>query len=73
MLVYEFSIYSSATVYGDPECIPITENCKIGNTTNPYGTSKFMVEKILADALQLQNLNLVLRYYAISILFHKVV
>ena len=40
---------SSATVYGDPKEIPITEECPIGNTTNPYGTSKLMVEKILND------------------------
>ena len=30
---------SSATVYGDPEIVPITEMCKIGGTTNPYGSS----------------------------------
>ncbi len=40
---------SSATVYGDPETIPITEETKTGNTTNPYGTSKLMVEHILKD------------------------
>ncbi len=40
---------SSATVYGDPEIIPITEKCKVGGTTNPYGTSKLMVEQILQD------------------------
>ena len=40
---------SSATVYGDPEIIPITEDCKVGGTTNPYGTSKLMVEHILQD------------------------
>ena len=40
---------SSATVYGDPERIPITEDCKVGGTTNPYGTSKYMVELILKD------------------------
>ena len=40
---------SSATVYGDPEIIPITEDCKVGGTTNPYGTSKYMVEQILTD------------------------
>ena len=38
---------SSATVYGDPEVLPITEDCKTGNTTNPYGTSKLFVEQIL--------------------------
>ncbi|MBE5820339.1 MAG: UDP-glucose 4-epimerase GalE [Clostridiales bacterium] len=40
---------SSATVYGDPEIVPITENCKVGNTTNPYGTSKLFIERILQD------------------------
>jgi len=40
---------SSATVYGTPEVVPITEDSKTGDTTNPYGTSKFFVEKILKD------------------------
>ncbi len=40
---------SSATVYGDPQEIPITESCTVGGTTNPYGTSKYMVERILED------------------------
>lgn len=40
---------SSATVYGDPETVPITEDCKLGETTNPYGTSKAMMERILND------------------------
>ena len=40
---------SSATVYGDPETVPITEDCKLGETTNPYGTSKSMMERILTD------------------------
>lgn len=40
---------SSATVYGDPEEIPITENCKKGVCTNPYGWSKSMIEQILTD------------------------
>jgi len=40
---------SSATVYGTPEIVPITENTKIGGTTNPYGTSKLYVEGILND------------------------
>lgn len=42
---------SSATVYGDPEIVPITENSPTGNTTNPYGTSKWMVERCLQDLL----------------------
>ena len=40
---------SSATVYGDPESLPIKENFKVGGTTNPYGTSKYMIERILSD------------------------
>lgn len=40
---------SSATVYGDPEVLPITEDCETGGTTNPYGTSKLMQERILSD------------------------
>ena len=40
---------SSATVYGDPEVLPITEDCKVGGTTNPYGSTKLMNEIILKD------------------------
>ena len=40
---------SSATVYGDPETTPIIENFPVGGTTNPYGTSKYMIERILKD------------------------
>ena len=46
---------SSATVYGDPEFVPITEECKVGGTTNPYGTSKLMVEYILKDLYKSDN------------------
>ncbi|EMX0222257.1 UDP-glucose 4-epimerase GalE [Vibrio fluvialis] len=40
---------SSATVYGDPQIVPITETFPTGATTNPYGRSKYMVEQCLAD------------------------
>ena len=40
---------SSATVYGDPEVVPLTEDCKLGVTTNPYGATKAMMERILTD------------------------
>lgn len=40
---------SSATVYGDPASVPIRENFPTGSTTNPYGTSKYMIERMLAD------------------------
>lgn len=40
---------SSATVYGDPEELPLKETSKVGGTTNPYGTTKLMIERILND------------------------
>ncbi len=40
---------SSATVYGDPAQIPITEECPKGTCTNPYGWTKWMLEQILMD------------------------
>ncbi|MCD7807615.1 MAG: UDP-glucose 4-epimerase GalE [Lachnospiraceae bacterium] len=40
---------SSATVYGDPAVIPITEECPKGSCTNPYGWTKSMLEQILTD------------------------
>ena len=47
--VKTFIFSSSATVYGEPEMIPVTEECKTGGTTNPYGTSKLYIEQILKD------------------------
>ena len=40
---------SSATVYGEPEFVPITEECPKHNPTNPYGQTKSMLEQILSD------------------------
>lgn len=41
---------SSATVYGDPAELPLTENSRVGvGITNPYGQTKFMIEQILTD------------------------
>lgn len=56
---------SSATVYGDPEVVPITESSPTGGTTNPYGTSKYMMERMMMD---LQHANpswsvIILRYF----------
>lgn len=44
-----FVFSSSATVYGDPEFIPITEDCPKHQATNPYGQTKSMLEQILTD------------------------
>ena len=47
--VFKFIFSSSATVYGDPKVLPLTETCQTGQCTNPYGKSKYMVEEILED------------------------
>jgi UDP-glucose 4-epimerase len=49
--VKRFVFSSSATVYGDPESVPITESARV-SATNPYGRSKLMVEQILGDLAQ---------------------
>src|SRR5690554_3769430 len=47
--VYNLVFSSSATVYGEPKQMPISENCPTGTPTNPYGRSKLMIEEILQD------------------------
>ena len=56
---------SSATVYGDPERVPIKETDKVGGCTNPYGQTKLDIEYILKDASkQYPHLNIaILRYF----------
>ncbi len=46
---------SSATVYGDPAFVPITEDCPKGVCTNPYGWTKSMLEQILTDIQKADN------------------
>ena len=59
-----FVFSSSATVYGDKNPIPYKEDMQTGNTTNPYGTSKLMIEKILIDnAAANSNLSVILLRY----------
>ena len=53
--VKKFIFSSSATVYGEPEKIPLTEECKTGGTTNPYGTTKLFIEQILKDIYKSDN------------------
>ncbi len=61
----KFIFSSSATVYGDPEVIPITEECNVGGTTNPYGTTKLFIEQILKDVYASDNTMdiCILRYF----------
>ena len=47
--VYNIIFSSSATVYGTPEVMPIREEDPLGNTTNPYATTKLFIEQILRD------------------------
>lgn len=56
---------SSATVYGDPKVLPLTEECEVGGVTNPYGRTKYMIEEILKDVAHVNpNLNIaILRYF----------
>jgi UDP-glucose 4-epimerase len=49
--VRRFVFSSSATVYGDPESVPIAETARLA-VTNPYGRSKLMVEQVLQDLAQ---------------------
>ncbi len=56
---------STATVYGVPEVVPVTEACRVGDTTSPYATSKYMVERVLEDTVKAnpQFSAVILRYF----------
>ena len=63
---------SSATVYGNPAFIPITEECPKGTCTNPYGWTKSMLEQILSDIQKADNeWNVILLRYFNPIGAHK--
>jgi len=63
---------SSATVYGNPAIIPITEECPKGHCTNPYGQTKSMLEEVLMDLQRAdQEWNIVLLRYFNPIGAHK--
>ncbi|MBQ3899848.1 MAG: UDP-glucose 4-epimerase GalE [Lachnospiraceae bacterium] len=63
---------SSATVYGNPAFIPITEECPKGVCTNPYGWTKSMLEQILSDIQKADNeWNVILLRYFNPIGAHK--
>ena len=63
---------SSATVYGNPAFVPITEDCPKGQCTNPYGWTKSMLEQILSDIQKADNeWNVVLLRYFNPIGAHK--
>ena len=67
-----FVFSSSATVYGDPASVPITEEFPVGATTNPYGTTKAFTERILTDVCKADpSLNVALLRYFNPIGAHK--
>ena len=62
--VKNFVFSSSATVYGDPASVPIREDFPTGGTTNPYGTTKLFIERILMDYCKAEpSLNVALLLY----------
>ena len=69
---HNFVFSSSATVYGDPASVPITEDFPVGATTNPYGTTKAFTERILTDVCKADpSLNVALLRYFNPIGAHK--
>lgn len=46
---YQLVFSSSCTVYGNPDCLPITEETPIGNVTSVYGRTKYIAEEMLMD------------------------
>ena len=69
---HNFVFSSSATVYGDPASVPITEDFPVGATTNPYGTTKAFTERILQDVCKADpSLNVALLRYFNPIGAHK--
>nr|KAG5710260.1 hypothetical protein BaRGS_008976 [Batillaria attramentaria] len=70
--VYNLVFSSSATVYGKPQFLPLTEDHPVGGCTNPYGKTKFMIEQILQDiSSSNKNWNMVLLRYFNPVGSHK--
>lgn len=70
--VHQFIFSSSATVYGTPKHVPLLETSPVGGTTNPYGTSKLMVEQILQDFVHAKpNFSIIILRYFNPVGAHK--
>jgi len=70
--INNFIFSSSATVYGTPKVVPIKEDFPVGGTTNPYGTTKLIIEGMLKDLANVHpNLNICLLRYFNPIGAHK--
>ena len=53
--IFKLIFSSSAAVYDDKQSLPLKETAKIGNTQNPYGTTKYIIERILMDLAKSDN------------------
>lgn len=53
--VFKLIFSSSANVYNDIQKLPLKETSKVGNTNNPYGSTKYIIERILADLVNFDN------------------
>ena len=63
---------SSATVYGTPKHVPLKEDDEVGGTTNPYGTTKLIIEGILQDVYKVNpSMNIIILRYFNPIGAHK--
>lgn len=74
--VHKIVYSSSATVYGEPEFLPLTEEHPTGNCTNPYGKSKYFTEEILKDLCESDKVRIIIEFNRMSpetclILFQK--
>lgn len=55
--VYNIVFSSSATVYGDPQRLPLDEQHPVGGCTNPYGKTKYFIEQMLSDLTQAEKVS----------------
>ena len=64
---------SSATVYGDPEYLPVDEKHPTGKCTNPYGKTKYFMEEIIKDQCAANHVSYLLFEYLISLFRKKMI
>lgn len=63
---------SSATVYGDPQYLPLDEKHPVGGCTNPYGKTKYFIEEILRDVAMAQKVHSVIISVLKNVVFIKI-
>ena len=58
--VFNLVFSSSATVYGTPQFLPLTEQHPVGGCTNPYGKTKYMIEQMLNDVTSSNKVSIII-------------